>query len=175
MRDIIQILKHPIIILLLLVCSSKVHGQLGLSLQVEVVNSLEKVEFFQGQVMEFTLKGYPKAWRKERISEILVDENVIIFDNEIVALDQITKIRRSNFGARIVGGMLFTFGVSWNLFGGITALTSGFKFNGSDLFIGLGSMSAGYLISRLLKYHIYTIDNGSRLRIIDRRFNVKSS
>ena len=175
MRQHTIFLPVYLVLLLSVILNMKVNAQLGLSLQVEVVNSLDKVEFYQGQKMEFTLKSYPDEWRKDRISKILVKDQVIIFDGEIVALDQIDKIRTPNYGGRVLGGMLFTFGASWNLFGIITKFNSGFEFNGSDLFIGLGSMTVGFLISKLLRYHTYIINKGSRLRIIDRRFRVEES
>lgn len=161
--------------LLSIICWNEANGQMGISLQVEVINSLEIIEYYQGQKMEFTLKAYPDEWRKEIISEILVQENVILFDGEIVKIDQIDKVRRPNFGAKLIGGMLFTFGTSWNIFGFIASLTTDFEFRGRELFIGLASMGTGYLISKLLQHHTYNIDNGARLRIIDRRFSIEES
>jgi len=164
--------SFSMILLCLVIGGHTAHGQLGLSLQVEVINSLDKLEYYVGQRVNYTVKSYPDEWRKGVITDILVDDQVIIFNNDMVALDQFSAVKRFNTPARMLGGMLFTFGAGWTLYGVVATLVSDFRFTGQELFIGLGSLGSGFLISKLFNYHKYDLEKGARLRIIDRRFSV---
>ncbi len=175
MQQILRSIPFCLLILATHLVGHTVQAQLGLVLQVEVINSLDKLEYAVGQRISYTVKSYPDEWRVGVITEIMVDDEIIILDNGIVALDQFSSIRKANVPARVLGGMLFTFGIGWNLYGVVATLISDFRFTGRELFIGLGSLGSGFLISKFLNYRIYDLQKGSRLRIIDRRFSVPTS
>ena len=168
----IKFLVLSILVTLLVTHASKVCAQLGIFLKVEVVNSLESEEFAIGQKLQYRTSEYPDTWRKQRITDILVNDQVIILEDDFIHIDDIVTIRVPNRPVQALGAMLFSFGVVWNTFGTILHFTSDFEFRDRDIVIGAFTMGSGYLISRFLKYDTYHLDKSSRLRIIDRRFIV---
>lgn len=161
-----------LIVAFLLIGSNGI-AQIGIHLQIEVINSTDIVKFYVGDKINYRVADYPDTWRRQRITDILVEDNVIVFEDDFIHIDDFVGIRVVDGGAVAVGSALFTFGASWNIFGIIASLTSDFEYRGRDVAIGFGSLATGWLINKLFKYDNYNLKKGARLRIIDARLFIE--
>lgn len=168
-----KLFKYTILAsILIFIFSTDLNAQLGIYLQIEIINSPKTIKFSSGDKINFKTVDYPDDWQKELITEILVDENVIVFQNDFIHIDQFTKLRIPNRGAQFLGKSLFTFGSAWSFFGILADLAGDFQFRGRELVIGASTIATGYTINKVFNYKSFNVKRGARLRIVDLRFSV---
>lgn len=138
-------------------------------LQIEIPNQVETVRYKVGDKLKYRTQGSGKEWQSGRIKSILVDENVIIFENEFVHLDQISHIKERIQSRYIAGGILGAFGAGWLLYGGIALLFKLPNVMAKDLIVGVVALAAGWVFQKF-STKTYSIGKNARLRLIDITF-----
>lgn len=136
-------------------------------LQLEVWNHPETIKFYEGQRIIFKTTEFPEAWQEQMIETILVDDNVLVFPDGLVHLDDITEFKIHNHVARAIGLKLMQFGVVWFGFGGVAAAAYDFDFGWDTFAIGGGAILTGWLLRKLAGSRTYDVTGKDRLRLLD--------
>ncbi len=161
-------LRYSCIVVFLFFCSTQLHSQVYL--QLEKFNSLKTIKFEPGSELEFRLHAYPDTWRQGTLSDILVNEQVIILDGDIFKLDDLKDIRIFKPWAHRLGVSLQQFAGAWTLYAVVLQLVGEFEIGRDTVIIGAGSYGIGWLIKKIFGKKKFKLGKNSRLRIVDLRF-----
>lgn len=141
-------------------------------LQVEKKNSPKTRKFYIGNEIVFRL-GEDKSWYTRTIRDIRPEEGIILVEDGIVRIDEITSLKNvpGSQAGTTIGNMLLTFGLGWMLFSAIDSLVSEDK----DFTIGLDAFSipalgSGALIRGIWGNQQFKIGDKWRLRLLDISF-----
>lgn len=140
-------------------------------LQIEIPNQVETIRYKEGDRIKYRIAEYGEEWQSGKIKSILVDENVIVFDNEFVHVGQFTHIKERLPIRYIAGSVLFTFGAAWLLYGGVALVLSLPGVVPKDLIVGAVALTAGYIF-RIFSNKTYTMGHNARIRLIDITFPI---
>ena len=162
---------HIYLFIAVLLGSLQVSGQ-EVYLQLEKANSAKTRKFAVGDAFEYRT-AEDRAWQVGRLEQLIPEENLVIFQNRMVALDQITDLRHQ--GPRRwsgpLGGSLMSFGAGWGLFSLISGLldreTDPLEVR--DAVITGSSAALGYGIQRVFHFKRIRLGGRTRLRLIDLR------
>jgi len=145
-----------------------------LYIQLEEINSVKLIRYYPGQKITFKTLDYNKSWRKDRIVSVLPDDNLVEFYHlGYVPLTDITDISRSNTGAKVMAGILGTFGLTWLMQGSLATIgDSGFKMSKDEVIIGVVPIAVAWLINKFFGRRKYKIGKLYRLRIMDVRWTI---
>ncbi len=161
------------LLLLTVLILSSISASSQVFLQIEIFNQPKTIKYHQGMSITYQDTDYPDEWQSQVIRSVMVDENMILFDNGFLSLDKITKVKRTNAAAKYGGKTLMTFGAAYLLFGTIIELaTDNEGLNATNVSVGTGALATGYLLNRTFGKKIYWMGKTSRLRIVDLRFSV---
>lgn len=137
-------------------------------LYVEIMTEEKPIKYYEGQYLMFKTKDYPDEWQDIKITRLIDEEKIILFEGGMLNLEDIIAIRRTRPWATTIGYMLQTFGVAWFAFGGVAHFTtSSFDFGMDTFVIGGTALASGWLIRKLFKYKKYKIGKKVRLKILD--------
>lgn len=137
-------------------------------LYVEIMTETKPIKYYEGQMLMYKTKEYPKEWQKIIIKRLMDEEKILIYEGGMLKLSDITEIRRTRGWATVGGYMLQTFGVAWFGFGGLAHFTTdSFDFGVDTLVIGGTAIVSGWLMRKLFKYKKYKIGKKVRLKILD--------
>ena len=137
-------------------------------LYVEVMTDDKPIKYYEGQELMFKSQEYPEDWRQIKITRIIDEEKLILYDGGMIKLSDIIEIRRTRSWAVVAGYMLQTFGIAWYGFGGIAHFTtSSFDFGVDTFVIGGTAIVSGWLIKKLFRFKKYKIGKKVRLKILD--------
>lgn len=134
--------------------------------QLEVFNSAKTIKYSPGQKIVFKTKEFPNEWQKMKIEKIMYEDNLIVFTQALVHIDDITHIKRRNVLARALSGMLYVFAGSSLIFGGIGDIATGQLSPGLFLFT-IGPAALGFFLDKVVSTKVYHINKTSRLRLLD--------
>lgn len=141
-------------------------------LQIEKRNSLKTQRYYIGDEVVFQLEGDDDFWYREKIKDILVDANSVLFTNRIINISKITKIRSFK-------NQSWSRGLSNNAFvaaGGFTGLSllaaalTEFMLSGASIIIPGTAVIAGLAIRLIFKRKTYRMGKKRRLRVLDLTF-----
>ena len=141
-------------------------------LQIEKVGTPKTTKLGVGQLLEYQLEGEPE-WQVGRIEQILPEEQLIVFTNRYVNLEDLAALRHK--GPRRwstpTSASLITFGATWGVLSVFSAWIDeeNDPLEVSDAVVAVGAAGLGYLISRLFRYKTIRLNNRHRLRIVDLR------
>jgi hypothetical protein len=138
-------------------------------LQLEIKNEVEAIKFLPGQDLVIKTKDIPE-WEKRSIVRFIPETNLVVFDDGVVTLNEITHVKLPNQVASMAGKAFTTFGSGWLLFGSIAHLARGDEFTWSTFAIGAVAVGIGILFSRIASKRKFTIGKNANLRIIDISF-----
>ena len=141
-------------------------------LQLEKTNSAKTRKFVRGDAFEYRTTDDPD-WQVGRLEQLVPEENLVVFQNRMVGLDQITAIRHRGpqRWSKPAGGSLIAFGATW----GILSVISGAidpendPLEVSDAVVAGGSAALGYAIMHLFRYRRIPLGGRYRLRLLDLR------
>ncbi len=167
-------MKHLAIPIVALLTSISLYGQIDVFLLLEDPINNKRIKFYQGQSLEFTTTYDPDNWQVTQIKGFSPEENILIFDNGYYHVDDIHSIRTTNVGASLFGNIIYGFGASVAVIGGIGYGVEG---NGKDAIasVGVGGLIAviGHFIKKLFGKRRHKMQKKHiDLRIIDTRFSV---
>lgn len=134
--------------------------------QMEKIGSLKVKKYYVGDQLTFQIKEYPNVWLTESIEDIYQEENMILFSDRAVKLDEIVKIRRKKKWSKGIGNNLYRFGIAWAGFSLLGTL-GGVPLTWAAAIVPASSFVAGFLIKNLFKHRTYRIGKKRRLRILD--------
>lgn len=155
-----------IYIMLLIFLGANIEAQVYL--QIEQYNSPHTIKFQVGD--ELWIKTYEDdEYDLMEIEEIMIEEDVVIFDSGFLALESIKEVRMERRGAEPLSNLLMGFGVTWFAFAGILELTDNWDFGTDTAIIGGTAIGSGFLIKKTMSKRKYKMGKNARLRIIDLR------
>jgi hypothetical protein len=139
-------------------------------MQIEKNNDPETIKFGITNIVEFKHADYPDEWQRGEIEQILYDDNVVVFTNQIVHLDDIIAIKIYRPGVKALGQTILAFSYAWAVYGTIAALASDqFSIGLNEILIGGFGILTGTLIKKFSST-TYNMGKSYRLRIVDLRF-----
>lgn len=161
-------LKYCLLAFLLLLSHSPLSAQKVL--QLETYGKLKKTrKYYIGDEVTYQLKG-DDLWYTSVIERILEKEDIIVFKDRFIQLDQIRAIqslhRRER--ARHFATTLNVFGVAWSVFalGGSIAVDD-FSYRKGDAITSATALGLGQLIKWIFQSKKYRIGRKYRLRALD--------
>ena len=150
------------------------NSQIDIFLLLEDQYSGTKIKYFVGQTIRFTTTYDPDNWQKDVIKEISPENNMVVFDNQFLHIHEFYKIATNNSGANFAGNMLYGFGASIAVVGGLGYGTDG-QFRDALISVAVGGLLT--IIARQIKKIFgrrkHRLENKwVDLRIVDTRFSV---
>jgi hypothetical protein len=152
----------------LLVLPKDIFGQV--LLQLEINKEVEAIKFGIGDVLMIKTKESNDEWQKRKLERLILDQNIIIFEDGMVALSDITHLRLVNNTAAGAGKMLMGFGTGWVVFGGLAHVTTEYKFTWGTFAVGAVAVGVGWLFNKVVAKKTYRMGKNANLRIIDISF-----
>lgn len=141
-------------------------------LQIETAGRVKAKKIFKGEALEYLLTD-SDTWIRGVIEDFNVEQNLIIFGDRYVKVDEIAAIRYFKPGAARMGTQLALFGAAWSAFAAIGTATDGnpdTNYRWSDAVVTGTSMGLGLAYARLFRYKKYKIGKRRNLRLIDLTF-----
>ena len=137
-------------------------------MQLEIFNSAKTIKYAPGQRLVFKTKSLPDEWQKQKIESILYEDNIIVFPQGMVELDEITHIKTRNNVAFALSRMLYVFAGTALIYGGIGDIVT--RQLSPGLFIyTLGPAGLGFFLDKVVTTKVYYLNKNSRLRLLDLR------
>lgn len=159
-------MKSSLVVLSVLLLSA-ISAQSQIVLQLEKFNQVKTYKYLPETSILIKHKDFPDVWTRKTISEILVNQNTIVFEDLITPLDNIIAVQHQR---PIIAGLskkLYQFGITWFAFAGILHVTDRFDIGRDTFIVGGGAFALGYAIKALFFKRTFTIGKNSRLRILD--------
>jgi len=144
-------------------------------LQLEKRGSFKTERYYEGELLIFQIEN-DKDWYVEEIVEIMIEEKLVLFENRVLPISKISKIRNTEKGQfwRSLGNKLMVFGVSYLGFSMLGTLVD-WELR-ADTFVYSGSAVAVGGIMRLLSNtKIYRLGNNRWLRPMNLDFQKKKA
>ncbi len=138
--------------------------------QIETVNRLKVKRFTIGTEMTFQLKGKDQPWYTRTITGIIPEQNIILFDNEMVKMEDIKSFRFPRVFLQGFAKQLYRFGVAWVAYGAVGDLFNQYTLKKSDGYVAATAIASGFLIQKGLKYKYIHFGRRKRLRLMDLSF-----
>lgn len=141
-------------------------------LQIEKYGSPKTQKLFIGDELTYQVKN-DESWYSGQIVDLLVDQNVVAFDDRYIRLDNLEAFRYERGWTRPASISLYTFGLAWSGFALIGTATDGdpsTSYRGSDAVVSAVSVGLGFAISKLLSTRTIRFGNRKRLRMLDLSF-----
>lgn len=165
------ILRHS---LLLLFTFLVFHCQAQRMLLIEKVNSARTQKIYEGMFLQYQL-AEDEDWYQGEIMELRPDIQAIVFEDRIVSVDKIVRLRQRRAWPLNLGYTLATFGVAWSGWALIGTATDGnpdTRYEGSDAIVTGVAVGSGLLLAGLLGNKKLRFGEGRkrRLRVVDVSF-----
>ncbi len=150
-------------IILLLGLSHTLLGQKVL--QIERFGRAKVKKFYIGDELNYRLAG-DKAWYKGTIQDLIVEENIILFEDRYVRMGDIQALRKRQRWSRQIGNQLYVFAGSWLVFSTAGTLL-GWELRWDTAIITGSALATGWLIKNIFKYKKYKMGKRRRLRMLN--------
>lgn len=134
-------------------------------LQLERFGSAKVKKFYIGDELTYRVKG-DKTWYTGTIQNLIIEENIILFENRFIKLENITILRERQGWSQKLGNQLYFFALSWLGFSSAGTLV-GWEFRWDTVIIAGSAVATGWLIKKIFKYKKYKIGKKRRLRLLD--------
>lgn len=152
--------------------------QLGVAqkfIQLELPGDPIANKYFEGRIISYKLEDYPDDFFDKTIQRIDIENNLLVFDDGFINVDEITHIRRYRPWAKALGYLLNTFGAVWLGYGAIATSfadddgfgNEGTKFGWDTAIIGSTAIVAGWVLRKWLYKKDYKLGKHARLRMLD--------
>lgn len=163
----IQTMRLPSLILCLLLVTTLSAQKV---LQLETYGNLKKTrKYYVGDEVTYQIKG-EQFWYTLPIERIIEAENIIVFRDRFVKIDQIAALKSFHNRARSqrLGNSLQVFGIAWSGFSlaGSVAVDE-YSYRKGDAITTATALTLGQLIKWIFKAKKYKIGRKYRLRTLD--------
>lgn len=139
-------------------------------LQLETYGNIKKTrKYYIGDEMTYQLKG-DDLWYTLAIERIIVEENIVVFKDRFIKLEQIRAIKSfHNRGwSQRIGTSLNVFGIAWSVFAlGGSIANENFSYRKGDAITSATALTLGQLIKWTFKSKKYKTGKKYRLRVLD--------
>ncbi len=136
--------------------------------QIEKYGSAKVKKYYIGDQLTFRIKAFGKAWLTETIEDIYLADNMILFNNRIVKLQDITAIRsykRSQWSGPLAK-KLYVFGLAWGGFSLLGTL-AGVPLTWTAAIVPGTAFATGFLLQKIFKHKTYKLGKRRWLRILN--------
>jgi hypothetical protein len=153
-------------LIIFLISSTFVYGQKFL--QMEKYGSLKVKKYYIGDDITYQLTG-DKIWYTETIQDLIIEENIILFADHYIKIDDIRTIKsfKSREWSKRTGIQLYAFAGGWVLFSLAGSLTSEWELKWDTAIIAGAAILTGFLIQQIFKSKKYKIGKKRKLRMLD--------
>lgn len=137
-------------------------------IQMEKYGSAKVKKYYVGEEITYKIKEFPNDWTTSIIEDIVMEENLVVFNNRTIRLDEITTIRSfkpANWSKPIAKN-LYRFGLSWGVFSLLGPL-AGFPITWAALIVPATAYTTGFLIKNLFRHRTYKLGKRRWLRMLD--------
>lgn len=141
-------------------------------LQLEILREVEAIKFGEGSTITFKTKEYPKEWQTKKIETIIPVDDILIFEDGMLPLKDITHLRLNNSTAKAFSRLFSGFGAGWLLFGGVAQIAGDYKFTWGTFAIGAVAVGLGWILNKFISKRTYKMGKNANLRIIDISFPI---
>lgn len=143
-------------------------------LLLETKNSAQTEKYFIGDYLQYRLTD-DEQWYDGHLYELREDQQLIVFEDRFVTLEEVRTLKRRRSGPRTFAVMLGTFGLAWSGFAAIGTATDGnpdTNYRWSDAAVTGVSIGLGAMLQLLWGTQKRRVgpDQRRRLRIIDISF-----
>lgn len=139
-------------------------------LQLEIKNSLNSIRFAPGQKLVYKSKEFPDDWQKKRIDYFIHENDLIVFQNGVENINNITEIRIFKPLPFYIAKSLYLFSLRSLVFGGIDILYRGRDLLATDFVYTLGPAGLAFFLDKFVSFKKYKIGKNTNLRLLDLRF-----
>ena len=140
-------------------------------LQIEKYGKASTKKLYIGEQITFQLKG-SKDWHSEILVDIKVKEQILLFTNRYVKVDDIVTLKtfKNASMARNLQFSLYTFAASWAFFS-LGSTLFGEPLTNLAWQVPASSLALGWTIRKLFDSKKIRIGKRRRLRVLDIGFN----
>ena len=141
-------------------------------MQIEWLASLKTQKYYIGDEVIFQLKGEEDYWYRERIVDILVGAESVLFTNRVIKISKITKIRTNKnreWSRNLSNRAFFNSGVFVALSLIASATTEFMLIRASAIIPGV-TIIVGFAIRLIFRRKTYKMGKQRRLRVLDLNF-----
>jgi len=160
-------IKSCLFLLILFTIAFSYSANAQIVLQLEKVNQVKTYKYVPGYSLIIKQKDFPDVWTRKEISDILVKENTIVFEDLIVPLDDIIGVRHENMMVKGLSKKLNQFGFTWLVFAGVLQVLDRYDIGTDTFAVAGGAFALSYGIKALFFRKTFKIGKNSRLRILD--------
>ncbi|MCB9310695.1 MAG: hypothetical protein H6567_11610 [Lewinellaceae bacterium] len=153
------------LMILVLCVTTIIHGQTTLNLEIKY--EVKPIKFYSGDKLTFKSKDFPDSWQTHKIDKFLLDDGVILFDDTMYQIEDITAVKVHQKTSSVIGHLLKGFAAGWVLFGTLGSLATGKKFLKEDIYIGAAAGVLGFLFGNVFSHKVYNIGSNHHLRLVD--------
>ena len=147
-------------------------GQQFLRIETTGKTKIEKVGI--GQEITYRLKG-DKEWQTGYLERLIFEEDIVIFSDRFVKLNDIEAFRFQRRAAKPLGRTLYQFAAAWVVYGGIATLVSevdndpdtDWRPGTFDYSVVGGSIGLGLFLDKIFHHRVVRFGKRKRLRIVD--------
>ena len=139
-------------------------------LQLEIKNSLKNIRFAPSQKLVYKTKDFPKDWQKRKIDYFIYENDLIVFNNGVENVKNITEIRVFQPLPFYVSKALYLFSLRSLVFGGIDIIYRGRSLQGKDLVYTVVPAGLAFFLDKFVSFKRYKIGKNTNLRLLDLRF-----
>ena len=141
-------------------------GQSQKILQLEKYGSLKNQRYYIGEQISYQLKD-DDTWYRETINDLLIEENIILFANRAVRLEDIAAIKRIDNRAwsKGMGLKLYVFGASWAFFSLVGTIW--LPLTWAALIVPAVSFTVGFILQKVFKTKTIKLGKKRWLRMLD--------
>jgi hypothetical protein len=148
--------------------TAQLYGQVYL--QIETVNSPKTTKIYEGSIIEYAHKDYPKIWRKSEIVDIIPETNLLLLEDNYINPSEIVALRFNRPVVSGIGKKLIQASAVWFVYGGIASLAiDDYTISKREIIIGASAATIGFLVSKLFGKRKMKIGKRKNLRIVDIR------
>ncbi|NNE28324.1 MAG: hypothetical protein HKN16_01720 [Saprospiraceae bacterium] len=155
--------------LLVLICSFSADAQSFL--QLEKRGTLKTDRYYEGEDLIFRLHG-DETWYQEQILEIMIEDELVLFENRVVPISKIRQIRNFQKGDfwRGLGNKLMAFGGAFLGFSLLGTLVD-WELKADTFYISGGAAAAGGLLRLIFNHRTYKLGKKRWLRPMNLEFS----
>jgi len=138
-------------------------------LQIEKYGKTKVTKFYIGDELTYQIKGDKKTWYKGTITDLIIDENLIVFENRAVKMKDITAIRTFIHAglSRSLSFQLYAFVGGFGLFSLLATAVGWWQISTFTIIVVGSAFLAGLLLRHIFKWKTYKLGKRKWLRMLD--------
>ena len=140
-------------------------------LLLEIRNEVKSIKFGEGSEITFKTKDNPDEWQTRVIKNIDADQGIIVFEDGMVYVSEISRFRTINRTAWAASRMFSVFGGVWLLYGTVAIAAGQDSVKPGHLIIGGVALGIGWLFNKFAVKRTYRIGENAHLRLLNIDFS----